>query len=179
MTLDLKLRKKRKNLLTKNDTMRKHPLDKGSFWIIMAVAVLFVYTSVYDMRYLHLVFYKSSFFFYFGIFFIVLGFVLRFYCEGFLQKQFSVFVAIQPKHELMTKGPYAYVRHPIYSAAIMKALGFVLLTNSVLGLVAFLIILIPALLYRISLEEKALVGHFGQDYLRYKKRVKALIPWVI
>ncbi|MEK6921971.1 MAG: isoprenylcysteine carboxylmethyltransferase family protein, partial [Nanoarchaeota archaeon] len=91
---------------------------------------------------------------------------------------FSVFVVILENHQLITKGPYAYVRHPIYSAGILKAFGFVLVTNSFLGLFALLFLLIPALLYRLRVEEKVLVGHFGQVYLRYKKRVKAIIPYI-
>ncbi len=114
-----------------------------------------------------------------GIVLILTGFALRFYCEKILAKQFSLLVKIQKEHELITSDVYGHLRHPIYSAVLLKAFGFALMMNSALGLLALFVILIPSLFYRISVEEKALADHFGKEYTQYKKKTKALIPWVV
>jgi protein-S-isoprenylcysteine O-methyltransferase Ste14 len=159
--------------------MRKHPLDKGSFWIIVAVTIITLAASFYDLSILHWEFYDSMSFYYLGIILFILGYALRIYSRITLQKQFSVFVALQKEHMLITTGVYNYVRHPIYTAAIISFVGFFLITNSLLGLVVGFVLGFPALLYRIHIEEKMLIAHFGQEYINYKKRVKALIPWLI
>jgi len=76
---------------------------------------------------------------------------------------------------LVTSGPYAYVRHPIYSGVF-----FFLVTVALVA--ANLFILIPtlaliALLYRsIAEEETLLIARFGNEYREYMKRTPRLIP---
>lgn len=153
--------------------------DRGSFCVLLLAAFLFLYITVYDALYVHFTFYSSIFFFYLGIVIILTGFALRFYSEKILARQFSLLVKIQKKHKLITADIYGHVRHPIYSALLLKAFGFALMMNSVWGMVALVFILLPCLLYRIFVEEKALGDHFGKEYIEYKKRTKALIPGVV
>ncbi len=159
--------------------MENHSLDKGSFWIIVVATIVFLIASFYDYYALHWTFYTSPLFFYLGIILLVIGYALRMYSRITLREQFSVFVALQKEHKLITTGIYAHIRHPIYTAGILSFLGFVLIANTLLGLLLGIFLVFPALLYRISVEEKMLVAHFGQQYLEYKQNVKALIPGVL
>lgn len=151
-------------------------LDKGSLWIIVLAIAIFVFSSIYDFLFLHLQIHSSSLLTILGIFFIVVGITIRIIASKTLGKQFSVFVKIKKKHRLITTGIYRYVRHPIYSAAILKAAGFILVTNSFIGLLVFVVVLLPAILYRIYVEETALLKTFGEEYIKYKKKVSGLIP---
>lgn len=157
----------------------KHPFDKGSFWFLVGAIFLFIFSALYDTFYLHWQFSHSSSLFYVGLCFFLLGLFLRIIGEQILGKNFSVFVDVQEEHQLITTGMYRWVRHPIYSAGILKALGIIFITQSILTTVVLACILFPALLYRIHVEEDALIAIFGDQYLDYKKRVKALVPWVI
>ncbi len=159
--------------------MEKHPLDKGSFWIIVVASIIFLSASLYDFYILHWTLYEAKTLYYAGIILFLIGYTLRLYSRISLQKQFSVFVALQKEHKLITTGIYNYVRHPIYTAGILSFIGFILITNSALGLLTGLLLVLPALLYRIHIEEKILIAHFGDEYVEYKKKVKALIPWII
>ncbi len=77
--------------------------------------------------------------------------------------------------EFIETGPYAIVRHPIYTGIMVGVVGSFIMAGSLGGLLAIPAALIFSLA-RISAEEKLMVGTFGQKYLDYRKRVKALVP---
>jgi protein-S-isoprenylcysteine O-methyltransferase Ste14 len=95
---------------------------------------------------------------YAGIAVFAIGFIIRWSAVIQLGKMFTVDVAIVDKHSLKTSGLYKIVRHPSY-----------------LGLI---LIIIAAINYRISVEEKALTEQFGEQYTTYKTRVKKLVPYI-
>jgi protein-S-isoprenylcysteine O-methyltransferase Ste14 len=151
-------------------------LDTGSFWLIVAAILFFLLASLYDFLFLHLHIHSSPLLTFMGISFLIFGIIIRIVASRTLGKQFSVFVRIQQKHHLITTGLYRYVRHPIYSVGILTFIGFILVMNSLVGLIVFFIVLLPAILYRISVEETVLVKTFGKNYAAYKKTVGGLIP---
>jgi protein-S-isoprenylcysteine O-methyltransferase Ste14 len=79
--------------------------------------------------------------------------------------------------ELVTNGPYAIVRNPIYTAAILFTwIGVAVhwsVVNALLGLVVA-----AGMLLRIFAEEKLLRARYGAAYGDYEKRVKRLVPFV-
>lgn len=81
------------------------------------------------------------------------------------------------KKELVTTGPFAYVRHPLYSTLLMTIppLAVVWSSDLLFFVPWFLIILISHPLVR--LEERELIAAFGQDYERYRRYVPALLPY--
>ncbi|TAK97054.1 isoprenylcysteine carboxylmethyltransferase family protein [Patescibacteria group bacterium] len=93
-----------------------------------------------------------------------------------LGKNWSANIVIKESHELVTSGPYAYVRHPIYSGLILMVLGVVLYVDT-LGWLAFFVIFFLGAYYKARKEEKILTDHFP-GYLEYKNKVKALIPFI-
>ncbi|MFH1016816.1 MAG: isoprenylcysteine carboxylmethyltransferase family protein [Pseudomonadota bacterium] len=107
-----------------------------------------------------------------------LALILRVYSIRVLGKFFTSHVVIQEDHQLCEAGPYRYVRHPSYSGSML----FFLMVPVVFGypLWFFLYAVAWLLTYRrrIAAEEEALTEHFGEKYVQYKARTKALIPWV-
>jgi len=79
--------------------------------------------------------------------------------------------------ELITSGPYAYVRHPIYGGMLLAIVGSAL-AQSVLWL-APLVLYGPYFIRSARLEEKFLSEHFPQLYRSYRTRTKMLLPFVI
>jgi protein-S-isoprenylcysteine O-methyltransferase Ste14 len=77
--------------------------------------------------------------------------------------------------ELVTAGPYAYVRHPIYSADILFAWGITLVLPkaNILVCAAWLTTI---MMRWMILEEKALTEKFGEAYKRYQDTTPMLIP---
>ena len=77
--------------------------------------------------------------------------------------------------KLLTEGPYAYCRHPFYLTLIINQLSIPLLFSSWAGLLTYAAFL-PGWYELIRLEEKELIEYWGDEYLRYKEEVPALIP---
>jgi protein-S-isoprenylcysteine O-methyltransferase Ste14 len=79
--------------------------------------------------------------------------------------------------ELVTSGPYRFVRHPIYSGLLAAILGTALVTN-LIGLI-IVAILGAYFYYSASVEEKNLTATFPATYPEYRGSTKMLIPFVL
>jgi protein-S-isoprenylcysteine O-methyltransferase Ste14 len=77
--------------------------------------------------------------------------------------------------ELVTRGPYRFVRHPMYAAALSISLGLACLTHSLTYSCLFCIYLVSILLL-IPLEEEGLGRAYGEQYVVYRNTVKRLVP---
>ena len=115
---------------------------------------------------------------YFGLIIFLVGYIFMIWAPLHLGKQFSWLVTVQEEHELITDGPFRYMRHPRYSGIIQWIFGVALIFLSIIGLV--LAVLISALmLLRIPKEEKMLHQEFGEEWEDYCKRTtKKVIPFV-
>jgi protein-S-isoprenylcysteine O-methyltransferase Ste14 len=112
-----------------------------------------------------------------GIAMIFAGLIIRMVAIINLRRNFSGRVRIREGHTLVTSGIYHYIRHPAYLGAMILFLGFPVALSSVLGFIVTLS-LVAILFYRIRVEEKMLLEHFGAEYAEYMKRSKRLIPFI-
>ena len=78
------------------------------------------------------------------------------------------------EHQLITSGPYAIVRHPMYAGLILAALGSLLLYFT--WTTVYFACFAPLMLVRAWREETALSAEFGEQWKEYCKRVPAFIP---
>ncbi len=79
--------------------------------------------------------------------------------------------------ELVTSGPYRFVRHPIYSGLLTAMLGTALVTN-LLGLIV-VAVLVGYFYYCGTVEERNLATTFPKAYPEYRSRTKMLIPFLL
>ena len=77
--------------------------------------------------------------------------------------------------ELVTRGPYRFVRHPMYAAALCISLGLACLTQSLVYFCMFCVYVLLVLLL-IPLEEDTLRRAYGERYAVYRKTVNRLVP---
>jgi len=106
------------------------------------------------------------------------GLIILLWARVILAGNWSADVVLKENHELIVRGPYRHVRHPIYTGIILMALGGVLLWGTTTALA--LMFLLPAFLWRKLLqEERLMTQHFPDAYPLYRARVKALVPFVI
>jgi len=80
-------------------------------------------------------------------------------------------------HGLIERGPYRWVRHPIYTAILLMCLGSAIAAG-VLGSWLGLLVLFAGFLIKLRQEETILLRHFSKAYPDYMRRVKALVPFV-
>jgi protein-S-isoprenylcysteine O-methyltransferase Ste14 len=94
-----------------------------------------------------------------------------------LGRNWSGAIAIKVDHELVRKGPYRLVRHPIYTAMLGMYLGTAVVSGEIHGLIGFLIA-VAAYVRKMRIEERGLREAFGQVYDDYARDSWWLIPWV-
>src|SRR5438093_4524103 len=99
------------------------------------------------------------------------GLLLTLRARVVLGGNWSSGVAFKEQHELIERGPYAYVRHPIYSGVLVMFLGLAIFRGTVTGFI-FLVIIFLGLWLKAVQEEKLLTRHFREEYPQYRKRVK-------
>jgi protein-S-isoprenylcysteine O-methyltransferase len=117
-------------------------------------------------------------FFTFGITLVWAGILFRFWAVRTLGKFFRTKVIIQEEHMLVSTGPYRYLRHPSYTGILITLLGFGFGVGNWLSLIVLLVAGFVAFERRISVEDAALAERFGKEYEEYRKRRKALIPFI-
>jgi protein-S-isoprenylcysteine O-methyltransferase Ste14 len=109
-----------------------------------------------------------------GLFAIVLGISAR----NALGQAYSPRGVVEEQAHLIRRGPYRWVRHPLYLAAILWCIGWPLLLKSLVGSFTALAFIIPALRIRINNEEQDLVRVFGEAYRKYQEETWRLIPFI-
>jgi protein-S-isoprenylcysteine O-methyltransferase Ste14 len=114
---------------------------------------------------------------YLGLALAFVGIAFAIWARVFLGGNWSGTVTIKKDHELVRAGPYALVRHPIYTGILMALLGTVIDLRALRGLMAFGVVLV-ALWMKSRREESFMTEQFGAEYTDYKRKVKALIPFI-
>lgn len=114
-----------------------------------------------------------------GIVFIFSGVILRLSAVMTLKKAFTLNVQTKNEQRLVTTGLYAKLRHPAYSGSILSLLGTALALRSVIAVCLVLICCFICYSVRIRVEERALLGCFGEEYEKYKRGTYKLLPHVL
>jgi len=81
---------------------------------------------------------------------------------------------VKPRAQMITSGPYRWVRHPMYTASLTFLFGFVLLDRHWLDLAAWLL-LIVTFIGKSRVEERSMRERFP-EYAAYRRRTGALLP---
>jgi len=93
-----------------------------------------------------------------------------------LGKQWSLQARVLEHHELIRRGPYRIVRHPIYTGMFGMLIASTLAHGHWLGLVIASLVYYLGTVMRIRSEEKLLREQFGSEYEEYAREVPAFIP---
>lgn len=113
-----------------------------------------------------------------GVALFAIGLVLRACAIALLGRFFTVNVAIAADHQLIEAGPYRYIRHPSYTGALLAFLGLSLTIGNWLSILVLMLPIIAVFIYRMNVEERALIAGLGEKYIAYIRRTKRLLPFV-
>ena len=93
-----------------------------------------------------------------------------------LGKEWSITARLVEGHKLATSGPYAYVRHPIYTGMLGMLLATGLAISRWTALLVALVVFFVGTMIRIRSEEKLLREAFGKEFDDYARSVRTIIP---
>lgn len=94
-----------------------------------------------------------------------------------LGRNWSATVTVKEGHELIHTGPYARLRHPIYTGVLLGFLGTGIAIGEWRAVLALALVII-AFARKLRLEERWMSETFGEEYRRYRARTSALIPFI-
>jgi len=113
-----------------------------------------------------------------GLAILLAGSALRRHCWRVLGKHFTGDVRAAADQPVIEDGVYRWVRHPSYTGGMLMYLGTGLALTNWLSVVIIAGAAGLAYLYRVRVEEQALVGHIGARYEEYMRRTKRFVPFV-
>lgn len=95
-----------------------------------------------------------------------------------LGRNWSGTVTVKQGHELIRSGPYALVRHPIYTGMLLALIGSALMVGNWRALIG-LALIIASFVRKLKIEERFMAQEFGEAYARYRAQVAMLVPFVV
>ena len=108
---------------------------------------------------------------------IIAGAVFVFWrAHADLGLNWSSTLEIREKHELITRGIYGIIRHPMYTSQFLLVFAQPLLLQNWIAGWSGLIAFIPFYILRVKAEEKMMLDSFGDKYEEYRKQVGGVIP---
>ncbi|HUD06534.1 MAG TPA: isoprenylcysteine carboxylmethyltransferase family protein [Candidatus Saccharimonadales bacterium] len=111
-----------------------------------------------------------------GFFLFLLGLALAVWARIYLGKNWGMPMSKKQNPELVTAGPYSFIRHPIYTGILSAVLGTAF-ASSFYWLI-LLVILGTYFIYSATIEEKIMLNEFPKTYPAYKNKTKMLIPFI-
>jgi len=106
-----------------------------------------------------------------------LGVAIAIWARTYLGRNWGMPMSLREGHELVTTGPYAFVRHPIYTGILLALVGTSLVHWY--PRVALLPIIFAYFIYAARVEERTMREQFPNDYPSYVNRTKMLIPFLL
>jgi protein-S-isoprenylcysteine O-methyltransferase len=112
-----------------------------------------------------------------GLFLVLAGIAFAIWARFILGSSWSANPTIRNDHELVLRGPYRIVRHPIYTGILTALLGTAIQSGLLRGLLG---VVLAAIAFRIKLavEEQLMLHQFGNQYVEYRAHVRRLVPFL-
>ncbi len=167
----LNLRQRRKNKVTTSD-------DKGSLRLLYGLITLGYFLSfAFGVTKLGRIYHWNTFFV-IGMALIGIGLLIRIRAILALKHFFTYSVAQVENHEIIQTGLYKFIRHPGYLGQLIIFLGISTSMSNWCSILAMMLPITLAYLYRIQVEERFMLEQLGDNYLNYKNRTKRLLPMI-
>ena len=158
-------------------TIKEEQKD-SSFWSIVVGMIAAFYLPPVEFLYFKKILSQSLWLQIIGWMLVLCGSVLFVWARRTLGNYYSGHVSVMEGQPLMQDGPYRFVRHPAYLGYLLIAVGVAAGYSSLIGLAVILLVLLPAVIYRLSVEDTFLAEHFGDEFRAYARNTARLIPRV-
>lgn len=119
----------------------------------------------------------SAIYLWIGLCMTFTGVMFSIWARATLGRNWSGIVTVKQNHELIRTGPYALVRHPIYTGILFALLGTIIFDGKIRSLILIIAVL-SVLIHKMKMEEQFMAAQFGSQYTSYRQKTKALLPFL-
>jgi|SRR5580704_7871762 protein-S-isoprenylcysteine O-methyltransferase Ste14 len=147
--------------------------------VTLLIAIVLLSIPRIPLPWLYVQLWPSGFLpFWLGAALTVAGLLFAVWAREHLGRNWSHSVTIKHGHELITTGPYALVRHPIYTGILAGFLGTAIAFSQVRGFIAFASIFL-GFWVKLRMEEQWMRSQFGETYATYARQTASLVPYLL
>jgi len=158
---------------------RRQDRWRGAGFRLVIILIILLFLQIRSVRIFfehYTLIMASSFGSALGFILVLLGMGLAVWARINLGRNWGMPMSRKVDPELVTSGPYRFVRHPIYSGVLLAILGSALADNA-FWLIGFFVLGIY-FVWSAKVEERIMTEQFPDQYLEYKKKTKMLIPFI-
>jgi protein-S-isoprenylcysteine O-methyltransferase Ste14 len=166
-------------LSTKRTVYRESPAQRLRYWLLLLIAYLLLMhgrqlPNPLNMRVLpHAAPVACT-----GALLCIAGLGVALWARLILGRNWSGVVTLKERHELVERGPYRFVRHPIYTGILTMSFATALVLGHLAGFVGTLLMFVSFWI-KLGHEEKLMLQQFPERYAAYQRRAKRLIPFLL
>lgn len=113
-----------------------------------------------------------------GIAIFLVACLVRWWAYASIGDYFSPRIALYKEHQLITRGAYRRIRHPLYLGMLLELIAVACMFSSGVAVLLIAMLAVPAVFYRIRLEEAMLAESFAGEFDDYCRQSKKLIPFI-
>jgi protein-S-isoprenylcysteine O-methyltransferase Ste14 len=164
---------------TKRTVYRESAGERARYWLLLVIAyVLLVQGRRFPYPLSLILIPQAASSGWIGAVLCGCGLALAIWARLILGRNWSGFVTLKEDHELVQRGPYRFVRHPIYTGLQSMVLGTAIAFGSLGAFIAVPLVFLSFWI-KLSQEERLMLKQFPDDYPDYQRRVKRIIPFLL
>lgn len=146
--------------------------------LVFVVVIVLLSTTRIPLPWLYLQLWPVGLWpFWIGAALTVSGLLFAVWAREHLGRNWSRSVTIKQDHELITTGPYALVRHPIYTGSLAGFVGMAIAISQVRGVIVVVLVFL-VFWAKLRMEEEWMRSQFGETYATYAHQTAALVPFL-
>jgi protein-S-isoprenylcysteine O-methyltransferase Ste14 len=100
------------------------------------------------------------------------------WARAVLGRNWSGTVTLKENHELIVRGPYRLVRHPIYTGLLAMLIATAIEQGHIAGMIG-VVLVFASFWIKLGSEEELMASQFPKQYADYQERVKRIIPFIL
>jgi len=164
---------------TKRTIYRENTAERARYWLVLVIGYfLVIKSSSLPPPFDCLVVPHTTSSAWIGAFLCVSGLVFAIWARVILGRNWSGVITLKEGHELIERGPYRIVRHPIYTGILAMFAGTAIAIGYFGGFLGLLLVFVSFWL-KLKREEDLMLKHFPDKYAAYQRRVKRIIPFLV
>jgi protein-S-isoprenylcysteine O-methyltransferase Ste14 len=167
------------SLSTKRTVYRQSASERARYWLLLVLAyVLLAQGRRFPYPLSSVLVPRTAESAWSGAILCACGLALAIWARLILGRNWSGAVTLKEEHELVQRGPYRFVRHPIYTGLLSMFFGTAVAFGHLSAFVALPLVFVSFWI-KLSQEERLMLKQFPDEYPDYQRRIKSIIPFLL